>query len=102
MKSEQRKKTRKPLRHLVWLQIGTGLSSSATMSDVSDTGARLDVQEPAGIPDHFVLLLSENGHARRFCRVVWRSEHQLGVQFERPKEPGEQVRELEAGTSARS
>ena len=87
MKSEQRKKARKPLRHGVLLHFETGKSATATISDVSDTGARLDVQEPDSIPDRFVLLLSKNGEARRLCRVVWRNEHQLGVQFERPTEP---------------
>jgi hypothetical protein len=86
MKSEQRKKIRKPLRHGAWLHFETGTSASATISDVSDTGARLDVDEPDSIPDRFVLLLSKNGKARRLCRVVWRNEHQLGVQFERPTE----------------
>ena len=91
MKSEQRKKTRKPLRHSAWLRFETGKSATATISDVSDTGARLDVQEPDSIPDRFVLLLSKNGQARRLCRVVWRNEHQLGVQFERPTEPHAQA-----------
>jgi hypothetical protein len=53
------------------------------VSDVSDTGARIDVQDSKAIPDHFVLMLSSNGAARRFCRVVWRKPTQVGVKFER-------------------
>ena len=53
------------------------------VSDISDTGARIDVQDSNAIPDQFVLLLSSNGAARRFCRVVWRKPTQMGVKFER-------------------
>ena len=87
MRSEQRKKARKPLRHSVWLHVKKGQRpTSGTMSDISDTGARVDVEEPQGIPDRFLLLLSKNGQARRVCRVVWRSETQVGVQFEKAAE----------------
>jgi hypothetical protein len=82
MKSEKRKKARKSLRHQVWLHYGKDQSASGTISDVSDSGARLDLDKPDGIPDRFILLLSKNGQARRLCRVVWRAEHQIGVQFE--------------------
>jgi len=49
---------------------------------MSDTGARLDVEDSKTIPDHFTLLLSGNGKARRQCRVVWRKPNQVGVTFE--------------------
>ena len=52
------------------------------VSDVSDTGARIDVQDSKILPDHFVLLLTGNGSARRYCRVVWRKPAQVGVKFE--------------------
>jgi hypothetical protein len=54
------------------------------LSDISDTGARIDVEDAKTIPDHFVLLLSGNGKARRKCRVVWRKATQIGLTFERP------------------
>jgi hypothetical protein len=41
------------------------------------------VQDSKAIPDHFVLMLSSNGAARRFCRVMWRKPTQVGVKFER-------------------
>jgi hypothetical protein len=41
------------------------------------------VQDSTTIPDHFVLMLSSNGAARRFCRVMWRKPTQVGVKFER-------------------
>jgi len=87
MRSEQRKKARKPIRHRAWLYVKKGQQPrTATVADISDTGARLDLDQPTGVPDRFTLLLSKNGQARRLCRVVWRSATQLGVEFERDAE----------------
>lgn len=52
--------------------------------DVSDTGGRLGVKDAVSLPDHFTLLLSRNGNARRTCGVVWRSKDEVGVAFDRP------------------
>jgi hypothetical protein len=81
--SEQRRQLRKPMRHNVWLHVEGAQPRTATVADISQSGARLDVPEATAIPDRFILLLSKNGSAQRLCRVVWRSETQLGVHFER-------------------
>jgi hypothetical protein len=51
--------------------------------DISAGGARLEVDNPAGLPDQFVLLLSRDGALHRQCAVVWRSENSVGVEFVR-------------------
>ena len=38
---------------------------------------------PTRFPTSLSRLLSSNGAARRFCRVVWRKPTQMGVKFER-------------------
>lgn len=50
-------------------------------SDVSDSGARLIVDEEGELPDKFILLLNKSGEARRVCRLVWRDGKTLGVEF---------------------
>lgn len=52
------------------------------LSDISDTGARIDVETADELPDCFTLLLSGNGAPRRKCRVVWRQPTQVGVNFD--------------------
>jgi len=42
------------------------------MTDVSDSGARIEIEAPQPIPNRFTLLLTGNGSARRKCRMVWR------------------------------
>jgi len=83
MISEKRAARRQPLRYTAWLAVTAEQRIGCVVSDVSETGARIDVQDSKIIPDHFVLMLSSSGAARRICRVVWRKPTQLGVKFER-------------------
>ena len=48
--------------------------------DVSQQGARIAVVRQNDIPDEFRLMLGGGG-AHRHCRVVWRTEQQVGVAF---------------------
>jgi PilZ domain len=50
--------------------------------DISETGARIAVEDSSALPEHFPLWLSANGSARRTCRVIWRKPKQIGVMFE--------------------
>ncbi len=52
-----------------------------TVRNISETGACLQVASPLGIPESFNLIL--NGEpAPKPCRVVWRKEKQIGVEFQ--------------------
>jgi len=53
--------------------------------DVSQTGARLAMEEPVGLSNNFILALSERGKAVRRCRLVWASGSEIGVKFEQAK-----------------
>jgi PilZ domain len=48
--------------------------------DVSQQGARVAVVRQSDIPDEFKLMLGGGGAHRR-CRVVWRTEQQVGIAF---------------------
>lgn len=83
MINEKRSARRQTLRYTAWLAVTAEQRIGCVVSDVSETGARIDVQDAKIIPDHFVLMLSSSGAARRICRVVWRKPTQMGVKFER-------------------
>ena len=53
--------------------------------DISESGAKLALEEPGELPRDFVLVLSERGGPKRRCHVVWQMGDELGVEFERPK-----------------
>ena len=71
------------MRYAAWIGLKSGDLDSCVLSDISETGARIDVGDPKLVPDRFVLFLSHNGGARRACTVVWRKPRQVGVSFSR-------------------
>lgn len=86
MKSDKRKSPRKPLRYSAWIALDDEQRVSCLLSDVSDSGARLEVGNDANIPAQFVLLLAQRNAPKRYCTVVWRENNQIGVRFERRNE----------------
>jgi len=53
------------------------------LSDVSESGGCIKVDDTRLVPDRFFLLLSMNGAAPGICRVIRRKSQQRGVKFER-------------------
>ena len=51
-----------------------------TVRNLSSQGALLVVTSLAGIPEKFDLVLATTG-AHHACRVAWRGENRLGVEF---------------------
>ena len=82
MNTDNRKSKRRPLRYAAWLALAADDRQVCALSNISETGARIDVEDGNALPDHFVLWLAANGSARRTCRVVWRKPRQIGVTFE--------------------
>ncbi|MBI2715275.1 MAG: PilZ domain-containing protein [Rhizobiales bacterium] len=83
MIKNKRKSLRRQLRYTAWLVLEGDRLHDCVLSDASDTGARLEVEDSKTVPDTFMLLLAGNGAAQRTCRVVWRKPQQVGVKFER-------------------
>jgi hypothetical protein len=83
MLRDQRKATRRSVRYTAWIVREGDELHGCALFDISDTGARIDVEDSDSVPERVALLLSGNGKARRACRVVWRRERQIGVRFEK-------------------
>lgn len=71
-------------RHRV-LKRGTlafgGGGIDCTVRSLSETGARVDVESPVGVPQEVTLVIETDHFARR-CRPVWKKEKQIGLAFE--------------------
>jgi hypothetical protein len=87
MKSDSRKAKRKPVHYPAWIEREGKDLGECQLSDVSDGGARLLVPSPDDIPETFTLRLSSRGTSKRNCRVVWRSDTEVGIEFDKTK-PG--------------
>jgi PilZ domain len=81
MLKDKRRTRRQPMRYTAWIAPKPGELHGCVLSDISDAGARLGVEDIDSIPDTFMLLLARNGKALRPCRVIWRKPQQLGVAF---------------------
>jgi hypothetical protein len=72
-------------RHRVFkhgiLAFGSGGSVDCTVRSLSETGARLDVASPIGLPESFVLMIETEQFCRP-CHSVWSRNKQIGVAFD--------------------
>jgi len=58
-----------------------GTLHGCIVRDISTLGARLVFVSTADIPDSFSLTF-DAAHTLRPCRVVWRSDRMIGVEFQ--------------------
>ncbi len=51
-----------------------------TVRRITDEGATIEVESGLGVPDTFQLSVASEGTVQP-CKLVWRSEKQIGVKF---------------------
>jgi hypothetical protein len=79
---EQRRSIREHVHFPAWTEVGDGSQRrECTVLDVSDGGARIMVSSPGRLPKEFWLVFTTDGTRRRRCRMIWRSEGQIGVKY---------------------
>lgn len=79
---EKRKAPRRSISYPAFIDLGGGQALvECRLCDASQEGAHLAVADPNSVPNEFILALSSDGAARRRCRVVWRTDTQIGVEF---------------------
>ena len=79
---DKRKNLRRSISYPAFIDLGGDLAPvRCTLCVASQEGAQLAVADPNSLPNEFILALSSDGAARRRCRVVWRADGQIGVEF---------------------
>jgi hypothetical protein len=79
---DKRKNPRRPINYPAYIERGEGQPAiECTLRDASQEGAQLALADPNSLPQEFILALSADGAARRRCRVMWRAEDHVGVEF---------------------
>lgn len=61
---------------------GGGGGTDRTARNISNSGARIDLDGPTGLPAGFMLVI-EADHFMRRCRPIWNSNRQISVAFDR-------------------
>jgi len=83
MTKEKRKKPRRAIRYNAWIGISKELPlRGCVVSDISETGAKLELENVGDLPQAFTLLLTGRGQSHRRCHSVWRTERHIGVHFD--------------------
>jgi hypothetical protein len=87
---EARKEARAVVHRPGWIALGKGTQLlECSVWDESENGARLAIHSSHQVPDEFYLYLSMDFTSRRRCRIAWRSDKQVGVEFlNEPAPPG--------------
>jgi hypothetical protein len=57
-------------------------SRGCTLLDISETGARIALQNTSDLPELFTIEFTASGKPKRICRLVWKSDTDIGVAFE--------------------
>jgi PilZ domain len=77
---EKRRSIREHVHFPAWTEIGDGSQRcECTVLDISEDGARIMLSSPTLLPEEFWLVFTKDGTRRRRCRMVWRSDEQVGV-----------------------
>ncbi|SHH60344.1 PilZ domain-containing protein [Bradyrhizobium erythrophlei] len=63
------------------LAFSDGGGLDCTVRNISQTGARIDIASPVGVPEVFTLVI-EVDHFMRRCHAVWSNERHIGVAFD--------------------
>ena len=85
---ERRRSPREDVRYSAWIDTGNGSPPRlCDVVNVSEDGARLRFAAPwVTLPAEFSLVFTKYGRIRRRCRVVWRSDTEVGVSYLGPLE----------------
>jgi len=80
--TERRKRPRLQISIPALIHIWDGVPPvRCTILNMSSRGSLLRLEAQAVVPDNFALFLIKTGAVRRDCRVVWRRDNFLGVEF---------------------
>ena len=77
---ERRRRMRRRVLKAAKIGFNRGSIIDCTVRNISEHGALLQVASPLGIPDSFDLML-DGEKMLLACRVIWRKERQIGIEF---------------------
>lgn len=75
-----RRESREEVGRRAWLETGDG-TLDCTLIDISPSGAKIEIDGAARLPEAFSLRLTRYSRPNFSCRVVWRSANEIGVTF---------------------
>jgi hypothetical protein len=85
--NDKRGSSRRDIARIVQMATGLGQGLKCSLKDISSTGARIEITDASSAPQEFLIKLNDG--LLRWCRVMWRSEKEIGITFiEAPRSLG--------------
>ena len=82
MDGEKRRDHRQILKYPAKIDLGDGSPLlPCILADISVSGAKVMVEGASKLPERFSLLLTAKHDSVRRCKVMWREDNLLGLQF---------------------
>jgi PilZ domain len=83
-KQHKKRATRKSVQQSAWIVLEGGFAARpCTVIDLSDSGAKIRVDDPSSVNSKLRLSFSRDGRKGRSCEVAWRRGNTLGLKFRR-------------------
>lgn len=83
---DNRRSIRRPIRIPAKMAADSGaLLRDCVVLDISESGARLGIEDTQLLPDEFTIVFASGGRPYRRCHILWRSKTQLGVLFDKKR-----------------
>jgi hypothetical protein len=79
--NERRTSPRRRVLKQGTLAFGSGGGTACTVRNLSSNGARIEIENPIGMPQSFTLVIATD-HFMRHCHTVWSSKQRIGVAFD--------------------
>jgi len=87
---EKRKYPRTDINEPAYISSG-GSVMSCVVRNISAEGAAIDVENPAFVPPHFLLVIASDSSVHK-CKIAWIQQKRIGVTFvaapQEPHDPG--------------
>jgi len=81
-REQRRRHPRHGIISTAWIRIADDpVPHVCVLWDISEGGARLSVTDMARVPNEFLLVLERDAPRGTSCRVAWRWQDQIGLEF---------------------
>ena len=81
-KQHKKRELRKSVQQSAWIVLEGGFAARpCTVIDLSDSGAKIRVDDPSSVNSRLKLSFSRDGRKGRTCEVAWRRGNTLGLKF---------------------
>jgi hypothetical protein len=84
MAATKKREARKLLGQPAWITLEGGFAArQCVVQDISPSGARIVLDDAAGLPATLRLAFARDARTGRSCQVVWRRGKSAGIKFVR-------------------